>query len=239
MKRITMRPLVTAAFAAALSVGCSSLADPSSKPGELGNGGFYFSCSDAVACSKYSGDASKFPSAVSLGSTFSVRFVPKPSNGLDIHFNDSAADRGITVQAVGEQYISRGPSGLAAVKPGFATLTSRDAQGQLVDYVVIKIAKPDALVVYAADTSSTTPAPVDKVELTRGDRRAFRAFAQEKKSDLAGTLQVEWTSSSSSIVAIESTTDGKATLVARAAGTATLTATGGTFAQNVVVEVKP
>jgi hypothetical protein len=136
-------------------------------------------------------------------------------------------------------FLSKGPSGLAAVKPGFATLTSRDAQGQLIDYVTIKIAKPDSLVVYAADTSSTTATPVDKVALTRGDRRAFRAFAQANKADLAGTLQVEWVSSDSAVVAIESTTDGKATLVARAAGTATLTATGGTFAQAVPVEVKP
>lgn len=239
MKRIALRPFLTAVCAAALAIGCSSLADSSSKPGELGNGGFYFSCSDAVACSKYSNDASKFPSAVSLGSTFSVRFVPKPSDGLAVHFNEAAPDRGITVQPVGEHYLSRGPSGLAAVKVGFATLTSRDAQGQLVDYVVVRIAKPDALVIYAADTSSTTPAPVDTIDLTRGERRAFRAFAQEKVSALAGTLQVEWTSSNPSVVAVESTTDGKATLVARSAGTATLTATGGTFAQNVTVAVKP
>ncbi|MDB4938678.1 MAG: hypothetical protein JWP87_5650 [Labilithrix sp.] len=45
MKPSVMRPLsplLAALAAAALTVGCS-LSDSGSKPGELGNGGFYFS----------------------------------------------------------------------------------------------------------------------------------------------------------------------------------------------------
>ena len=59
----------------AVMAGCS--ANSGYKPGELGNGGFYFSCDNAVSCNRYSNDASKFPEAVSLGSTFQVRFEPK------------------------------------------------------------------------------------------------------------------------------------------------------------------
>ena len=230
-------PLALALAAAALTVGCSS-ADPGYQPGQLGNGGYFFSCDDAVACSKYSGEALKFPKAVSLGSTFAVRFVPKTASGLDIHYNESAPDRGIITQPVGD-YVSRGPSGLAAVKSGYATLASRDASGQLVDYVVMRIAKPDALIVYAADAVNVDPPHVDRVDLVMGDRKTFRAFAQEKKQDLAGSLQVEWKSSNASVVEVESTTGGKATIVARSVGTATLIATGGTFTQEVPVEVKP
>jgi hypothetical protein len=226
----------------AVTAGCSSVDSEGTgyQPGELGNGGFYFSCDDAVSCAKYSNDASKFPKAVSLGSVFTVRYVPKlDTSGINIHFNDGATDRGITVQSLGP-YLSQGPSGLAAVKTGYGTLASRDASGQLVDYVVVRIARPDALVVYAADdTDVDAPTPVSLVTLTRGEQRAFKAFAQENKQDLAGSLQLEWTSSNSTVAEVASTTNGIAKLVAHSAGTATLTATGGTFTQQVPIEVSP
>lgn len=237
----TRTPLLAllAGAAVAFIAGCS-LSDSSSKPGELGNGGFYLSCDDAVACSRSSNDAAKFPEAVSVGSTFAVRFVPKSNSGLDIHFNESAVDRGITVSPVSEVYVSRGSKGLAAVKTGYATLASRDASGALVDYVVLRVAKPDSLVVYAADDTSTpTPAHVSNITLSTSERRSYRAFAQQNKTDLAGSLQVEWTSSDSKVFVVESSTDGKATIVAKAAGTATLVATGGTFAQSIPITVSP
>ncbi len=231
-------PLLVAG-AVVLTAGCS-LSDEGSKPGELGNGGFYFSCDDAVACSRYTDDASKFPDAVSVGSTFAVRFVPKKNSGLDIHFNEAAVDRGITVNPIGDVYVSRGGKGLAAVKTGYATLASRDATGALVDYIVIRVAKPDALVVYSADdTSTTTPPHVDTITLSvsGGDRKTYRALAQQNKADLAGSLQMEWTSSNPSVATVESTTDGKATVVPKAAGTASLVAVGGTFTQNIPITV--
>lgn len=221
-----------------LASGCS-LSDGGYKAGELGNGGFYFSCNDAVACTRYSNDASKFPQVVSLGSTFDVRFVSKTTDAdTHITFNEKAPDRGITINPVGE-YISRGPTGLVALKSGFGTITSRDAAGQLVDFVNIRVAKPDALVVYAAEDASETPARIETVTLVKTDRRTYRAFAQEKKAVLAGTLAIEWKSSNSAIVDVESTSEGKATIVARAAGSAKLIATGGTFTQEISVEVKP
>jgi hypothetical protein len=241
MTTTTRTPLLAllASAAVAFTAGCS-LNDSGSKPGELGNDGFYLSCDDAVACSRYSNDAAKFPEAVSVGSTFAIRFVPKSNSGLDIHFNDSATDRGITVGPVSEVYVSRGSKGLAAVKTGYATIASRDATGALVDYVVLRVAKPDALVVYAADdTSTTTPAHVSSITLSPGDRRSYRAFAQQNKADLAGSLQVEWTSSDPKVFSVESSTDGKATIVPKGPGTATLVATGGTFTQNIPLTVSP
>ena len=239
MTPIRMRPFVTALAFAALASGCA-MKDDGYKAGDLGNGGFYFSCEDAVACSRYSNDASKFPKKVSLGSTFSVRFEPKSSSkGLAITFNESAPDRGITVRAVGD-IVSKGPRGMVGLKPGFATLASRDAAGAIVDYTVIEVARPDALVIYAADEGRTDPSQVGtvaRIELGRGDRRTFRAFARSNKEDLAGSLNVEWRSTDPSVIDVESTTDGKASVVARAPGQATLIATGGTFEQKIPVEV--
>jgi hypothetical protein len=230
------RLLATAlAVGAALLVGCQA-SDAAYAPGQLGNGGFYFSCDDAVACARYSNLASQFPKTVALGSTFAVGFVPTSSSGSSL---SASPEPGVTVQPVSSVYVSRGASGLAAIKAGYATLASRDAAGQLVDYVVLRVARPDALSVYAADDLAAKPSLVSTITLARGDTRAFRAFAQEKKENLAGSLQVEWTSSAPGIVAVESTAQGKVTIAARAAGKATLTATGGTFTQSIPVEVTP
>ena len=219
--------------------GCSS-ADSGYKAGELGNGGFYFACTDAVSCARYSDDAAKFPKAVSLGSSFQVRFVSKTSaNDTHIAFNEQAPNRGITISPVGE-FISRGPAGLVALKTGWATITSRDAAGQLVDFVNLRVAKPDALVVYDADSvhSGDAPERVETVTLVGAESRALRAFAKEDNSVLGGTLAVEWSCSPTDIVDLQDD-EGKVTLRARKPGTATLTATGGTFTQQVQVEVKP
>ncbi|GAC1549294.1 MAG: hypothetical protein NVS3B10_12680 [Polyangiales bacterium] len=241
---MTLRPLLTAfatAFAAAvLAAGCS-LADPGTKEGELGNGGFHFSCDDAVACGKYTDTAAKFPDAVALGSTFAVTFTPTSASGLKITFNDSQPDRGIVVSPVSDAFVTRGVKGLVAVKSGYAALASRDAAGHLVDYVVVRVARPDALVVYSADQPTSTPTVVDTIELSlsAGDRKMFRAYAQQNKAGLAGSLQVEWTSSNPLVAEVQSTTDGVATVVPRSAGSATLIATGGTFTRNVPITVKP
>ncbi len=217
---------------------CSSSADAGRKPGELGNGGFYFSCDDAVACSRYSNDAAKFPKAVSLGATFSVRFVSNSSNAGQIKFNESAPDRGITVEPIGA-FVSRGPRGLVALKTGEATLISRDASGRLVDFVNVRVAKPDSLVVYAPGDVGDSPPRVDKLVIGENERRTFRAFAREKQTVLAGTLAVEWKSDSETVLAIESVNDSEVTVVGRAPGKTTLTAIGGTLPVEIPVEVTP
>jgi hypothetical protein len=224
------------AFAALATTGCS-LNDSGYKAGELGNGGFYFSCDDAAACSKYTDDASKFPKAVAQGATFTVRFVPKQDSGVQIKLNESEPNKGITIQPVGE-FVSRGPKGLVALKTGYATLASRDAAGKLIDYVVVRVAKPDTLVVFSADESRTDPPRVETLSVNVGDRSAYRAFAQEKKQDLAGSLQIDWTSSDKTIFDVENTNDGKATIIAKAPGNAKLHVVGGTFEQDIPVEVK-
>jgi hypothetical protein len=234
--------VAAAALAAvvALASGCSLASTAGEKPGELGNGGFFFSCADAVSCAPYSNDAAKFPSAISLGSSFDVRFVPKSNtSGTHIQFNEGALNRGITVGSVGVDYVSRGPAGFVALKSGYATLASRDASGQLVDYIVVRVAKPDTLVVYSGDDLSSTPVPVGKVALANGERQPFRAFAQEKKQDLAGRLQIEWTSTNPNVAFVESVDNGTASVVGRSVGKAFLVATGGTFMQSVPVEVSP
>lgn len=217
--------------------GCSST--EGYKAGELGNGGFYFACTDAVSCARYSDDAAKFPKAVSVGSSFQVRFTPRSgTNDSRITFG-SGENRGITIDPVGE-YISRGPNGLVALKLGYGTISARDAAGQVVDFVNIRVAKPDALVVYdAAVAHGDTPNRIDALTMSLSRSRQLRAFAQEKNSVLAGTLAVEWTVVPKTGVVDIQDSDGEITVTPRAAGSAKLTAVGGTFTQEILVEVKP
>ncbi len=239
--RSPLRMVLTAVTACVLAMGCS-IADPGTKEGQLDNGGFHFSCDDAVACGKYTNTAVKFPDAVALGSTFAVTFTPKTASGLNISFNDSLPDRGIVVSPVSDAFVSRGVKGLVAVGSGYATLASRDAAGHLVDYVVVRVAKPDALVVYDADQPTTSnPVVVDTIELSlsAADSKKFRAFAQQNKADLAGSLQVEWASSNPLVADVINTTDAVASVVPRSTGTAMLTVTGGTFTRSVPITVKP
>jgi hypothetical protein len=207
--------------------GCSAVPTSGEKPGELGNGNFYFACDDAVSCAPYSNDAAKFPKSVSLGSTFTLRFVP--NSGVDA--------AGVSIRPVGE-YITSGPAGLAAMKAGYATVTSRDGAGNLIDYVSIRVDRPDALVVYAANDRATVPHALTDVTLHVGDNMTFRAFAQYKKAVLAGSLGIDWTADSRSFADLD-TADGAAALTARSPGSVSLTAEGGTFKQVLKVTVLP
>ena len=221
--------------------GCSQI-DSGYQGGELGNGGFYLSCDDAVACAAGTDDAKKFPKTVAVGSTFSVRFTnTTTTNGTNIKLT-SSADRGITIDPVGT-FVTRSINGLSGQKPGIATIAAHDASGQLIDFVNVEIGRPDALVIYdAADPSGTTnPYPIvaNKLSLESvGDRRTLKAFAQRNKATLAGTLAIEWVSNDPSIFDVETTSGGEATIVAIKTGTATLTATGGTYTQSIQVTVQ-
>lgn len=223
-----------AAAAALLIVGCSSKLEsgtPAYKAGELGNGGFEFTCDDSVACNKFNA-AATFPNTVARGASFRVKYVPR-----DARTNEPGSSAGVTTSAVGNTYLSYGPDGFVGVKAGLGTITARNAQGQLVEFTTIKIEKPDTIVVYDGEYSGTTTPPlIDKVTLSVGERKTLRALARSGGHDLAGLLQYEW-ATDGVIVGVDSPMQGKATITAKKAGTATLTVTGGTFTQEIPVEV--
>lgn len=222
-----------------LSAGCQlNGSNSSSKAGELGNGSFTFACDDSVACNRWSGDATRFPRAVALGSTFRVSFTPRASDGLNIHINEAAADRGITVGSVGD-YVTRGPSGLAATKPGWATIAARDASGNLADYVVLRIAKPTKLAVFDGEAFGSTSPEIGSLQMKPDEQRSLRALPRTSGEDLAGEVKFDWTSIDEKVLQIVSTTTGKVNVVAKGAGTTKLVVEGASFRQELSVEVKP
>jgi hypothetical protein len=225
-----------AAIALASACTPTPATDPAFEPGALGNGSFVFACDDAFACDPYSGTADKFPKQVSLGATFSVRFVAK---GETAPVNPSTPT-GQTLGAVGNAYL--GPAiggGFDALKPGFATIAARNAQGFIVDFVTLEITKPDSLAIYdASQLSSFSKVSLDKVTLKVDEQLTLRALPRSKSQDLAGSLRYEWTpGDSSGVVAVGSATQTTATIVGKKVGTSTVSVTGGTFSQSLSVEV--
>lgn len=243
--------IACAALAAACAAGCTPT-DPTSSvqvEGELGNGGFLFLCDDSVQCSKSAGDVSRFPKAIAIGATFNVRYQLKTDPSLiKITLDRSSNDQGITVQpatlasssasATKYQYISRGPSGFLGVQPGFATLVARDTKGTVVDYVTVKLQKPDAIAVYPVVSKVDPPPRVTSLDLTTGENASLRAVAQKAKQDLGGALQVDWTSDPPGLLSIAGQRGVTVTVTAKSTGTGTLTATAGGFTQTIPVEVK-
>jgi hypothetical protein len=233
--------LALALGATAFGTGCSAApgtTDPSYAPGELGNGGFVFSCDDSVACDKYSGTADKFPKDnISVGSRFNVRFLPK---GAVVGIAPTDPSKGQTLGTVGDDYLTTAPGGaFSAQKAGFASLVARSADGRLVDFITVEIQKPDSLVVYDTDSGSSDSdlVELDSITLKVGESKSIRALARAHGRDLAGALRYDWTAVDASVVGIGSATDTRATIVGKQAGTTSLMIEGGSFQQTVKVEV--
>lgn len=230
--------LVTATVA--FAAGCTggernpSPSSASVQKGQLGNGGFTFRCDDSVACDRWN-NADNFPEAVALGSTFDMQFYLLDGTRGYSYLKD--AESGTTIETVGK-YINRGASGFAAVEPGVATLAARDQKGWLVDYITVRIRKPDSLTIYDSEYKGEDPTRIQRVTLAaKNERKSFRVVAKAGVEDLAGMVTVEWTSDDDSIVAIEGYSKGKVTIVATGIGNTNLRAKGASIEQVLPVIV--
>jgi hypothetical protein len=125
------------------------------------------------------------------------------------------------------------------LRPGYGTVVVRDVSGSVIDYVTLKIMKPDALVVYAAEYKGTNPPPVDSLTMKVSDRKSFRTVGQKDLNALAGSINIEWTSSDPNLVQVESYVGGVVNIVAKARGAATLTAAGAALTKTIPVTVSP
>jgi hypothetical protein len=239
--RKTVYLLGLTAAAVAFAAGCTggernpSPSSTSVQKGQLGNGGFTFRCDDSVACDRWN-NAGSFPEAVALGSTFDMQFYLLDGSRGFSYLKE--AEAGTTTEAIG-QYINRGASGFAAVKPGVATIAARDQKGWLVDYITVRIRKPDSLIIYDSEYKGEDPTRIQRVTLSeQGARKSFRVVAQAGVEALAGMVTVEWSSDDDSIVAVEGYSKGKVTIVATGtSGSTTLRAKGASLEQTLPVTI--
>jgi hypothetical protein len=230
------------AFAVGALSGCSGnppSGSPAYKEGELGNGDFLFVCDDGVACLPYAGAAKNFPKAIATGATFDVRFVAKNQQGADITINERRYE-GIKAFAVGP-YMGEGPEGFVALQPGYGTLMVRDSRNTVIDYVTLKILKPNSLVIYDANydiTRGKEPPRIQALNLKVDATSSYRVVAEYNRESIAGSIPVDWTSDDSSIVEIESYTNRVVNLRTKKIGKTTLTADAAGLKKTVDVEVK-
>jgi hypothetical protein len=228
---------VLSLFALAGCSGNPPTGSPAYKEGKLGNGSFLFKCDDSVACDRWStNDAKDFPTQIATGSSFNLRFVADGQEGDSLNIQGRRYD-GVTLAPVGP-YVGSGPDGFAALKPGYGTVYARDSRGAVIDYVTLKIVKPNALVVYRADYKGLEPPSVQKVEATVGQSQSFRTVAMYDGEAVAGSVRVQWESESSEIAEVQNYRSGVVSILAKAPGTTKVTAVGAGLTKTIDVEVK-
>lgn len=247
-----------AALVASLALAACTNKDPASgttayKAGELGNGGFTFSCADTnTACLQpASADARTFPSGVAKGTTFRVRYVPNPGVKADINVelddksgsaNGSASGptQG-SLTAVGNKFLDKGPDGFVAKASGAGSIVARDASGALIEFTTIAIKDAARLQIYEAQvgTATSTAPSVQTISIPVSQQASFRIVAQDaSKQNLGGSFPADWKSGDDSIVTVDSQDHGVVNLVGRKAGTTTMTVSGLGLTMQIPVEVK-
>lgn len=203
--------------------------------GQLGNGGFTFRCDDSVACDRWN-NADKFPDAVALGSTFDLQFYLLDGTRGFSYLKD--AERGTTIVPVGK-FMNNGVSGFAAVEPGVVTIAARDQKNWLVDYITVRVRKPDSLVIYDSEYKGDNPGRLLRINIDEGTTKSFRVVAQAGVEQLAGSVTVEWSSDDDTVAAVESYSRGKVTILATGTkgATTTLRAKGASLEQTLTVTI--
>ncbi len=232
-----MKRLVCFMALATLAAGCTVSGDPSldstaPKEGSLGNGDFYFTCDDSVACSDFitKNVAKKFPSAVAEGSVFHIQYE---LHSLGITLSDKYPGQGYTLGTVGDGFLSLGSDGFSGVQAGIGTLWVKDASGHAVDFTTIKIEKPDEIVVY--DGAETTQSPSFTIPM--GSTADYRTVARQKQAPLAGVFEPEFTSDKPDIVEVVGRVAGTTTLRGKTAGTATVTVAAAGLTKELTITV--
>ncbi len=260
MSRSSRWALVGTASAFALAlVGCADSNDPvpgsaAYKAGALGNGGFTFSCADTnqTCLAQTTGDAKTFPAGVAKGSSFRVRYIPRPElrTTLNVEIDDtsgnaSAGAGGASVgslDTVGTQFLERNSNGFFAKTAGVGTVLARDASGALIEFTTIPIREAKRLLVYEAATTTTTPSGPSVLSTTMkvNDQRSFRVVAQDvTQQNLGGSFLTTWSSDDNAVADVESQDKAIVNVVARKAGTAKLSVKGVELTTEINVEVTP
>lgn len=225
-----MKRSAPVALALALFVGCSdadylpAAGDRAYETGGLGNGAFLFLCDDTVTCDPRSENAERFPQMLAAGATFDLRFVPTGEQGEGRPLGSTYG--GLTGEALGP-FLGNGPAGYVALEPGYGTVIVRDHRGLVVDYLHLRVTRPDGFLLYAADAAPIkNPPAIESLMLARSVRRSLRAVPVRYGTPLAGWIPLQWQSSDPGVVAVESVIGGVVNIVTKGVGSARLTADG-------------
>jgi hypothetical protein len=227
-----MAPIRTSTVVAAALVslatllgGCSDEDNPlyrdgSFRTGGLGNGAFLFVCGDGAGCDRSASattSSADFPHTVASGATFDVRYVPNGEEGGTLR---SAGSKyvGVTGEALAP-FLQNTERGFVALRPGQGTIVVRDHRSVIIDYFTMSIATPTGLVAYRADLPpETNPPVVDRLVMSKDDRRSLRSVPMMNYQPLAGSIPVEWRTDNPAVLLVESVTGGIVNVVGKGIG---------------------
>lgn len=212
----------TPALALLCALACNPIeADETS--GELGNGAFRWICVGRDAICPSGGDAERFPEAVATDSRFDVSY-----RSFDDTSDAQVSSPSSLIQTTGTNF--------RALRAGVAALIAR----RTVDSANVDFTHLTLLDVAALEVRRDSGASVALVM----DVGSVQSLVAEPVDDtgtvLAGAIDVEWTSSDPSVLALE-LASGSARMNVRAAsaGTATLGVEHGAVSQSFEIEVIP
>jgi hypothetical protein len=185
--------------------------DPNNGNGELHEGNFVYACaSDADAfCAKHV--KAPLPEGIAVGADFRISFA----DGMNTLESDP-------------DMIAIGTNGaMHANRAGYAAVLARTANGDVVDFVNLRIHVVAELAIRDADAT-----------MRAGETRVVRAEPIDQTgSALAGTLAFEWESSDPNVVTIDTTQPNHVVLNAVGAGVARVRVVSGATTGIVTVTV--
>jgi hypothetical protein len=186
-----------------LAAACSNPpADPNNGNGELHEGSFLYSCSSEGDAFCADQARAPLPEGIALGADFRIAF--DQGQGAEPTTLDANPDF-LDVNANGA---------LHAKRAGYAAVLAHGANGDVIDFVNLRIHLVASLGIRGIDANSVTV-------LAPGDARAVRGEPIDQTGNvLAGTLAYDWETSNAKVVTVE------VTAADRARGGATIHAVG-------------
>lgn len=165
--------------------------------GELGGGSFGYVCNtqgnDAACDAAFPGQELALPRKVAVGSVFAVVF-----------HGDSASPSSFLPESASAEILKPSGSSFQFVKPGFAAVLARAADGRVGDFVHFRAADIDHLSVLRTDIE------VNELKLSTGQTVSLLAVPRDATEEtLAGALTYTWsTKGAAGIVDVTQETDG-------------------------------
>jgi hypothetical protein len=199
---------------------CAPTPTPNEHAGTLGNGSFNYACisSDDPACPNTLGTtAATFPT-IALGGTFNITYT-----------STNSSDPSATVLAVSPEFFVNQGENFTAILTGTPSFVAETPAGAVLDYTTVTVASIDSIIV--SDTTPASPEPYHSYLAT-----AMGAVDEP----LGGRVLYSWTSSDPSVLTLQGgqeTPSSSVHVVWLKNGTATLTATSGSVAGSLSINV--
>jgi hypothetical protein len=203
------------------------------KLGDLGRGSFRYTCvsSDDGICPSGTNERNfDFPTSIAVGGRFKLGFVAKSGDKEQI-------GNAVLKPASNEFLNDDSLEYFIAKKVGrVAVVAKSSANGKAADLTYVRIAEPKKLKL--TDTSTST-VPPPSITIVKGKTLTLRAEAHgEIDEALAGTVDVDWTSSSTDVIELASRPpSARMTFNAKIEGKSTITAKIGSATTTLEVQV--